>query len=143
MSRLNDARGACADGVAREEWDCRDSAREKGVDADSDEEADSASGSASAPREWVVYKRRVEEITAQSRACGLLLFASALLILCLVSFIFCQSCLFAILVICACLCPFYPVLNGPLWLAIILLTVGGWSFTTGALSITWKAQPLN
>jgi hypothetical protein len=31
-------------------------------------------------------------------------------------------------------------LNAPLWLAILLLTIGGWSFTAGALEVRWKSQ---
>jgi len=89
---------------------------------------------------WVVHARRVQSMSEQSRGCGMLLFTILLLVLCLASFMFCQECLFGILIISACLCPFFHPLNAPLWLAIVLLTVGGWSFTTGALSISWKSN---
>ena len=74
----------------------------------------------------------------QSKGCGVLCFTLLLLFLCIVSFIVCKECLFAILIVSGCLCPFFHPLNAPLWLAIVLLTVGGWSFTTGAISISWE-----
>lgn len=89
---------------------------------------------------WVVHARRVQSISEQSRGCAVLSFTALLLILCLASFAYCQECLFGILIISACLCPFFHPLNAPLWLAIVLLTIGGWTFTTGALSISWKSS---
>jgi len=89
---------------------------------------------------WVVHARRMQGLSEQSRGLGVMCFTMLLLILCLVSFMFCQECLFVILVLSACMCPFFHPLNAPLWLAIVLLTIGGWSFTTGALSVSWKSK---
>jgi hypothetical protein len=62
------------------------------------------------------------------------------LVLCLVFYMLCPRCLFGILLLSACLCPFFNSMNAPLWLAIVLLTMSGWSFTAGAFSISWNAK---
>jgi hypothetical protein len=88
--------------------------------------------------DWVAQAKMTRAVSEASRNCGVLCFTLIMIVLCLVSFAFCQECLFVVLIVSACLCPFFHPLNAPLWLAIVLLTVGGWSFTSGALSITWN-----
>jgi len=88
--------------------------------------------------EWHAEAIRVN--TEAFHGCALLCFTLLLMILCVVSYMFCQPCLFGILAVSACLCPFFHPLNAPLWLAILLLTIGGWSFTAGALEVRWKSQ---
>lgn len=90
--------------------------------------------------DWVAHVKRTEHTSTTFQNCGVLCFTILLLLLSLVSFMFCQECLFAILVVSACLCPFFHPLNAPLWLAILLLTIGGWSFTAGALEIRWNSR---
>lgn len=86
---------------------------------------------------WLAQFRRTQELSAQwLRAAGLLLTVLATL-LCFVFYMTCRQCLFAVLLFCAVLCPCIHPLNAPLWLAIVLLTVGGWSFTSGSLSVSW------
>ena len=90
--------------------------------------------------DWTVHAKRTRMLSQDSQSCGILVFTILMLVLCIVSFVFCQECLFGLLIISACLCPFFHPLNAPLWLAIVLLTVGGWSFTAGALSVTWDSK---
>ena len=87
---------------------------------------------------YVVYECKTRAYNEGVKNCGVLCFTVLVLILCLVSFLFCQECLFFILILSACLCPFFHPMNAPLWLAIVLLTVGGWNFTMGALTVTWN-----
>ena len=86
------------------------------------------------------YKRHIAALTGRSRDCGVLLFTILTLLLCLVFFLFCPKCMFGILALSACLCPFYNSMNAPLWLAIILLTLSGWSFTSGSFQVSWIAH---
>jgi hypothetical protein len=75
--------------------------------------------------------------------CGVMCLTLFALLMCVISFFVCQECLFALLIVSACLCPFFHPMNAPLWLAIVLLTIGGWNFTVGALTVTWnyKSHP--
>lgn len=57
-----------------------------------------------------------------------------LLVLCA---FFCIPCLFGIFIFSACTCPYVPVMNLPLWSAMIILIYHGWALTTGKLSLTW------
>lgn len=70
--------------------------------------------------------------------CAVVCLTFIMICFCFVAFVFCPNCLFAILIISACMCPFFHPMNAPLWLAIVLLTVGGWNFTMGALTVSWK-----
>jgi hypothetical protein len=56
---------------------------------------------------------------------------------CILSYMFCPPCLFGLLVFSACMCPWKPYFNIPLWVSIILLTLLGWHFTTGNLTLAW------
>ena len=87
---------------------------------------------------FVVHEWRARAYNEGIQNCGIFCFTLLALILCVVSFFFCQNCLFALLIISACLCPFFHPMNAPLWLAIVLLTVGGWNFTMGALTVSWN-----
>lgn len=87
---------------------------------------------------YVVHECRTRAYNEGIKNCGVLSFTVIVIILCLVSFLFCQECLFVLLIFSACLCPFFHPMNAPLWLAIVLLTVGGWNFTMGALTVTWN-----
>ena len=87
---------------------------------------------------WVVHAERVRTLAEWSRSAATILFAAISLMMCIVFYMTCQQCLLGVLVISACLCPWYNVMNAPLWLSIILLVVGGWTFTTGYFSLTWN-----
>ena len=88
--------------------------------------------------DWVVHANRTNYIAGQFRDLGVMCFMLFCLVLCLVFYMICPRCLFGILILSACLCPFFHPMNAPLWLAIVLLTVSGWSFTTGSLAVTWN-----
>ncbi len=90
------------------------------------------------PPSYVVHEYKTRAYREEVKNCGVMCFTLIMLILCFASFFVCQQCLFVLLVVSACLCPFFHPLNAPLWLAIVLLTVGGWNFTMGALTVTWN-----
>ena len=46
---------------------------------------------------------------------------------CVVSFLYCKPCLFGVIALSFCLCPWVPYLNIPLWIAIIMLL--HWGYT--------------
>jgi hypothetical protein len=85
------------------------------------------------------YAQRIKALTARHQDSGVLCFTAAALVLCVAFYVFCPRCLFAVLLLSACLCPFFNAMNAPLWLAIVLLTLSGWSFTAGSLSVSWSA----
>ena len=87
--------------------------------------------------DWVVHAKRTEHLRGQFRDTGILCLTLTCIVLCAVFYMVCPRCLFGILIFSACLCPWFNSLNISLWLAIILLTVSGWSFSVGAFSIVW------
>lgn len=89
--------------------------------------------------DWVVHANRTRYITGQFRDLGVICLMISCIVACLVFYMICPKCLFGILIFCFILCPFYNSMNVPLWLAIILLTMSGWSLTAGKLSITWNS----
>jgi len=57
---------------------------------------------------------------------------------CILSYMYCQQCLLGILIFSACMCPWIPYFNVPLWVSIIMLVSLGWHFTVGRLTLTWQ-----
>lgn len=51
--------------------------------------------------------------------------------------VLCVPCLMGILVFSALTCPCVPVMNLPLWSAILILIFQGWRLTNGHLSLIW------
>jgi hypothetical protein len=88
--------------------------------------------------DWVVHANRTHYIAGQFRDLGVLCFMLLCSVLCLVFYMVCPKCLFGVLLLSACLCPFFHPMNAPLWLAIVLLTLSGWRFTFGSLAVTWN-----
>ena len=88
--------------------------------------------------DWVVHSKRTEHIRGQFHDLGKLCLTLTCVLLCAVFYVICPRCLFGILIFSACLCPWFNSLNISLWLAIILLTMSGWSFSVGAFSIAWQ-----
>jgi len=88
---------------------------------------------------WYIHETRTRYISDQFRQTGVMCLTFACIILCIVFFFACPRCLFGILFLSLCLCPFFHPMNAPLWFAIFLLTISGWSFTTGALQVSWHA----
>ena len=88
---------------------------------------------------WVVHAERVKSLADWSRRTAVFIFALISLVMCLFFYMTCQQCLFCVLIISACLCPWFNVMNAPLWTSIVLLILGGWTFTTGYLSVTWNS----
>jgi hypothetical protein len=80
-----------------------------------------------------------QRLYAQTYEC---LIATAVVIVicggCAASYAFCQPCLLGILVFSACMCPWIPYFNVPLWVSIIMLISLGWHFTVGHLTLTWQ-----
>lgn len=54
------------------------------------------------------------------------------------SYLFCQECLFGIMIVSACLCPFLPYFNIPLWISILLITMLGISYVHRSFTFIWK-----
>jgi hypothetical protein len=88
---------------------------------------------------WMVHAERVKSLTEWSRGVGIMLLTSGSVMLCLLFYFICPRCLFGMLLFSACLCPWCNTMNAPLWLAIVLLVVSGWTFTAGYLSVTWNS----
>jgi hypothetical protein len=80
-----------------------------------------------------------QRLYAQTCEC---LMASTVLIvvlgLCVLSFFYCRECLLGILVLSACLCPWIPYFNIPLWVSIGMLVVLGFHFTNKVFTFMWE-----
>lgn len=57
---------------------------------------------------------------------------------CIVSYLYCKLCLFVVVLLCLVCCICIPGLNAPLWFAIVLLWLSGYSFSNGQLRLTWN-----
>jgi hypothetical protein len=88
--------------------------------------------------DWVVHAQRTNYMREQFYDLAVMCLVLVCLLLCIVFYMVCPKCLFGVLIVSACLCPFCHPMNAPLWLALVLLVVSGWSFTAGNLSITWS-----
>jgi uncharacterized membrane protein AbrB (regulator of aidB expression) len=86
---------------------------------------------------WLVHAERVKSVTEWSRRMVVTLVTTVSIVLCILFYFICPRCLFGVLLFSACLCPFFNTMNLPLWLAIVLLIVSGWTFTSGLLSVSW------
>jgi hypothetical protein len=87
---------------------------------------------------WIVHADRTRYLRDQFHSLAVLFLMLACVVLCMIFYMTCTKCLFFILLFCVLLCPFYNSFNLPLWIAIIMLIISGWSFSAGALSITWN-----
>ena len=92
---------------------------------------------------WIRHAKRTKMIAEQSKNWAVVILTVVSLLLCVVFYIFNPDYLFLILLFSAILCPFFHPMNAPLWLAIVLLTVSGWTFTTGVFSIKWSGTTGN
>lgn len=54
------------------------------------------------------------------------------------SYMYCRVCLFGIMVISACLCPFMPYFNIPLWTSILLIVILGMTYTQRPFTFIWN-----
>ena len=88
---------------------------------------------------WMVHAERVQSLAEWSRRMGVMLLTLGSLMLCILFYFTCPKCLFGVLLFSACLCPWCNTMNAPLWLAIFLLILSGWTFTAGYFSVTWNS----
>lgn len=56
--------------------------------------------------------------------------------LCVLCYLFCIPCLFGIIAVSCCLCPWMTFFNIPLWLSILLLVYTSWHFTAHIMGVT-------
>jgi hypothetical protein len=88
---------------------------------------------------FISIQKMKQRLISQTYDC---LIASIVLVvmlgLCAVSFFYCKVCLLGILILSACMCPWIPYFNIPLWTSIILLVFVGWNFTYKVFEFTWK-----
>ena len=90
--------------------------------------------------EWLAYYNRTRRMQEHARNWAEMLLTVGSIILCILFFFTCKPCLFAIIIFSAILCPCFHSMNAPLWIAIAILVLTGWSFTTGRFSINWSGQ---
>ena len=88
--------------------------------------------------DWVVHAERTRTLAEGFRRGAAILMTAVSLVLCIVFYMTCPKCLFGVLVVSACMCPWFHSMNAPLWLALLLLAASGWTFTYGYLSVTWN-----
>lgn len=57
---------------------------------------------------------------------------------CVVSFFYCNVCLIGVIIVSACMCPWIPYFNIPLWISIFLLVFMGWNFSSRKFHFIWE-----
>lgn len=86
-----------------------------------------------------LYTRLKQKFISETFQCmfasSVLLVVMGLIVLC---FFYCQQCLFGIMLLSACLCPFMSFWNIPLWTSILLVTVLGINFVHKDFTFIWK-----
>ena len=116
----------------------------EGDDCDAEDASDTVDVECAVPlikedSTWIVHTENVRNVTDCSRRGAAMVMTITALVLCVYFFFACPKCLFGVLLASACMCPWFNTMNAPLWLAIILLIVSGWTFTFGNLSVTWDS----
>ena len=54
------------------------------------------------------------------------------------SYFYCQVCLFGIMLLSACMCPYISYFNIPLWTSILLIVILGMAYTNRPFQFIWK-----
>ena len=85
---------------------------------------------------WKKMKRRLVSETFQCAVALIILVV--MLGLVVLSYFYCQVCLFGIMIISACMCPFISYFNIPLWTSILLIVVLGMTYTQRPFTFIWK-----
>lgn len=88
---------------------------------------------------WVVHAQRTQNLVEGFRGAAVMLVTGLALAMCFIFYFLCPKCLFLVLLVSACMCPWFQSMNAPLWLAIILLVLSGWTFTAGYFTVTWNS----
>lgn len=86
-----------------------------------------------------VYKRAKRKFISETAQFLVSLFVLTVVLgLVVISYFFCPICLFGIMVMSACLCPFLPYFNVPLWTSILLIIMMGMTYTQRPFTFIWK-----
>jgi len=85
-----------------------------------------------------VYKRAKRKLISETSQFVASLFVLVVVLgLVVISYFFCPICLFGIMVMSACLCPFLPYFNIPLWASILLIIMLGMTYTQRPFTFIW------
>lgn len=85
-----------------------------------------------------VYKRAKRKLISETSQFVASLFVLVVVLgLVVISYFFCPVCLFGIMVMSACLCPFLPYFNIPLWASILLIIMLGMTYTQRPFTFIW------
>ena len=85
---------------------------------------------------WKKIKRKLVSETIQCTVALIILVV--MLGLVVLSYFYCQVCLFGIMIISACMCPFISYFNIPLWTSILLIVILGMTYTQRPFTFIWK-----
>lgn len=86
-----------------------------------------------------VMNRVQDRLVSETFQCVLALFLLTLTLgVVILSFFYCQICLFGIMAVSACLCPFLPYFNIPLWTSILLIVLLGMTYTQRPFTFIWS-----
>ena len=85
---------------------------------------------------WAKMKRNFVSETFQCVVALIILII--MLGLVVLSYFYCQICLFGIMIISACMCPFISYFNIPLWTSILLIVILGMTYTQRPFTFIWK-----
>lgn len=81
-------------------------------------------------------KKKLADQTCEClTSCGIL---AVVLGGCVASYFYCRECLLGILIVSACLCPWIPYFNIPLWVSIGMLVFLGFHFTNKVFTFMWE-----
>jgi magnesium-transporting ATPase (P-type) len=86
-----------------------------------------------------LWKRFQRQFVSETFQCvGALFILIVVLGLIVLSFFYCQICLFGIMVFSACMCPYISYFNIPLWTSILLIVILGMAYTNRPFTFIWK-----
>jgi hypothetical protein len=84
-------------------------------------------------------KRLKKKLYAETCQCiTAIVVLSLVLAGCVVSFFYCNVCLVGVIIVSACMCPWIPYFNIPLWTSIVLLVFVGWNFSSRKFHFIWE-----
>lgn len=85
------------------------------------------------------FKRMQRKLVSETFQCAVALVVLVLVLgLIVLSYFYCKICLFGIMTVSACLCPFLPYFNIPLWTSILLIVLLGMTYSQRPFTFIWN-----
>jgi hypothetical protein len=98
-----------------------------------------ASDAVVAEKKPSAFKKMRRQFVSETYQCAVALVILVVMLgLVVLSYFYCQVCLFGIVVLSACMCPYISYFNIPLWTSILLIVILGMTYTQRPFTFIWK-----